>query len=438
MSSYLTSPFVLEERRLQGIVDQCSHNFYCALLEVEEQEKRISRLKKRQEEKDSDYYVAKEDAVISQREQQKRLSKESKEKKAALEEHLKRIEIELDAFSKQYEGMESAMGRQRRLTLQLRNTFEDFAEIEQCITKHEEDIWRDIRTISEKKAGMSNQYSYLERNTDHSALKGVSLQIEKKAEYVQDSPVKIFEEKLKSAMASTYAGQYISLNELKEQYEKEEDYAKAAFAVSHMKQLEAILKQLEGLSTLEQRDLEERSEVVLRYKAVCRLMRLPVDEKLIADEKANRMLMRKYNEYYKKYEEKQKEQYITESITSVMEKHGIFYQNSDAEQEDGAIHFEMENALLDVSGMDSDRLIMEVSGEYAGEEPTLNEKRKSVSAAGHFCSLLSEIETELERDYGIVFRQVLTENPSEETIKMKRRKTVTVNKRIAEKKEKFI
>ena len=51
MSSYVTSPFVLEERRLQGIADQCRRDFYLALDQVKGQEEKIRELAERQEER---------------------------------------------------------------------------------------------------------------------------------------------------------------------------------------------------------------------------------------------------------------------------------------------------------------------------------------------------------------------------------------------------
>ena len=41
MSSYISSPFELEERRLQGIVNKCSDALDAALAHVMEQEKLI-------------------------------------------------------------------------------------------------------------------------------------------------------------------------------------------------------------------------------------------------------------------------------------------------------------------------------------------------------------------------------------------------------------
>ena len=55
MSSYVTSPFVLEERRLQGIADQCRRDFYLALGQVKGQEEKIRELAERQEESDRNY-----------------------------------------------------------------------------------------------------------------------------------------------------------------------------------------------------------------------------------------------------------------------------------------------------------------------------------------------------------------------------------------------
>ena len=85
------------------------------------------------------------------------------------------------------------------------------------------------------------------------------------------------------------------------------------------------------------------------------------------------------------------------------------------------MHFQMDMANLEISGLEHNQLIMEVSGEYEGNAPTLNEKRRSVSSAQHFCSIMDDILDDLEYEYGVIFGRVLAERPSEETIVMKKK-----------------
>lgn len=89
----------------------------------------------------------------------------------------------------------------------------------------------------------------------------------------------------------------------------------------------------------------------------------------------------------------------------------------------------MDNASVDVSGTENNHLVMEVSGQYSGDVPTLNERRKSVSSAQHLCSLLKSIEAELKAEYGIVFGNILTEQPGEATIVMRRVTSETGDKK---------
>lgn len=423
MSSYMTSPFVLEERRLQGIADQCCRDLERALKEVEEQERRMEKLAERQEEEDRDYYLEIERALLLRDEKLAHQTKENKKKRERLEEKLKGINAELRIYEKRYGGMEAAADRQRRLWLQLRNTAGDFGEVERHIEEQEKEIEKEVREISERRAGKRMQSLYLEKDADVRGMKGISLQMENKEKtggYMQASLAEVFGENLRYALALPCAEKYPSLALLRDRYEREPDYAKAAFAVKNKGRLKALTEQIERLALREQEDQEKRLEIKRRYGVLCGLMGIEPDGKLMADSDAGRALAERYHELYHKYTEKKRQQYVEASISAVMEKHGIYYQ-SGAEDESGGIRFEMEDALLEVSGTDSGHLRMEVAGEYAGDAPTLNEKRKALTSAEHFCLLFTEIEEELARDYGIRFSRVMTKEPEEETILMKKK-----------------
>ena len=80
----------------------------------------------------------------------------------------------------------------------------------------------------------------------------------------------------------------------------------------------------------------------------------------------------------------------------------------------------MDSAELTVSGAGSDYLTMEIEGQYSGSSVTSNDRRKSTAAARHFCSLLPDIERELRDEFGLVFKNISTEEPDEDRIVMKR------------------
>ena len=95
MSSYVTSPFVLEERRLQGIADQCRRDFYLALDQVKGQEEKIRELAERQEESDRNYLRERERAVLWQEKEQAQSFERDKEKKAEIKKRLENTDAEL-------------------------------------------------------------------------------------------------------------------------------------------------------------------------------------------------------------------------------------------------------------------------------------------------------------------------------------------------------
>ena len=115
MSSSLTSPYTLEERRLQGIVQQCSADLKLAMDKLTSQKKMIEQQRLQQIEKDEQYKIDLNSAEEEQLKEQEKLKNKQKEKEKQLREMLQKMQIELETFSEHYGNMQLALERQNKL-----------------------------------------------------------------------------------------------------------------------------------------------------------------------------------------------------------------------------------------------------------------------------------------------------------------------------------
>lgn len=430
MSSYVTSPFVLEERRLQGIVNKCSEDLNIALQNIIEQQNLIKEKEEERKRIDKSYFVSQVKADNEHRENLLKKSVELMDKKRHLREMLQNIQLELNIFQNGNFEMELIMERQKQLWYRLEKSEENFEELENSIIIHIQEAEKKVKDQSAEKSGRI--VHSVENVAMKHGKKGVSLQMNKQfgsEEKIRTNPLDVFAAKMEMAISSQYRKRFPSLIQLKRDFDLQPEYARAAFAVNNMQKIDEIIRQLETIANSGKIANDKREKIVLRYRAICNLMHEAVDERLVENERSTRKLLQTYNDLFKKYQEVKKHEYVSAAVADIMERHGISYQDSRNSTYGQIMHFAMDNASVDISGTENNHLVMEVSGEYSGDVPTLNERRKSVSSAHHLCSLLKSIEDELKREYGIVFGNILTEQPSEETIVMKRVTSETLDKK---------
>lgn len=427
MSSYVTSPFVLEEQRLQGIVQQCSQDLDRALEKVLEQQQIMLQRQTELREKEIQYHEGiNKEAFLYSREQSIEKRKVA-EKRKELKETLATVQIELNAYAKSYGSLESATKRQSQLMSMLEAETADLYLIEKKIQEHikasELEMGKNIAVLSS-----SNKSSDMAVSRTRRGQTGVSLKEgaeDTKVRNKKKSPLDIFDAKLERALSSPFSGRLPELQRLKKEMDKQPDYAKLAFSIKNMKKLDALLARIAGLEKQKQSSQSQQELLVFQYKAICSLLGEEPDVDLISDERSHLKLQQVYEEKLLFYQEKKKNEYISHAVRTVLERHGIvFYEAGDGTD----MRFSLENAQLNVSGSDVDSLSMEVIGEYSGEAPTLDDIRKSTSTAKKFCSLLSSIESELAEEYGIVLKKVVTLPPSEEHIAMKKKNVHTSKK----------
>lgn len=423
MSSYITSPYVLEQRRLQGIVNQCTANLNKAMEDVRRQQEVMEQQQRDQRCKDQQYFTEREQADEAYRKRTQKETQEQARKRQRLADMLHNLEVELQALRDESEAWKEANRRQERLKYRLEHAEENLEALEQDMKRHMQETEQQVGVQSG--AGWMPELgdNGVERALIQQGSRGVSLQIQspKESEAVrEETPLQVFEHKLQLALRSPYSSRFAALKEMKRELDEKPAYARAAFAVHHMKKLDELIRQLEALDKNQQNEQEKRKNLIVQYQAVCKLLEIQPDETLLTDEKSTRMLNKRCSELYAEYQEAQKHKFVADAVSKVMERHGILFQDHSRAEGADRMRFAMENAWVDISGSQGNNLVMEVTGSYTGDAPTLNDRRKSVSAARTLCSLMKTIESELREEYGIVFGQMLAERPSEETIVMER------------------
>lgn len=429
MSSYITGHIIMEEHRLQKIVDLCAEELDRALQKVQEQEEYIKQEKERQKAEDAAYLSDREEEKNKYRKRIQDQESEFQSKKKKLTSMLKGMDIELSVFQRKYQdGLNEALRREKELWRQLETGTEDLEGLEKRIHIHIQETEKEMQQIVSESVqiaytNVESEQSYQNRKIEKGvSLKGIDrINSNYSEEYTYQSPADLFRYKMQTAIESAYSDRFPSLFQLMEEFNILPDYAKDAFAVRNMEKVEEYLKQFESAEEYDRQESEKREQEVAKYVALCKLLEKVPEEGIISDVYGTRKIAKKCNELLKQYEEAKKQEYIAESVANVMEKHGIVFQEFQNTSEGGILHLSMKNLFIDVSGMERDLLTVEVAGEYSGTLPTLEDRRRGISSANHFCSLMEEIEEELKEEYGILFRHTLRDAPDEKNIAMYKR-----------------
>lgn len=419
MSSSLTSPYILEERRLQGIVQQCSADLKLAMDKLNNQRKMIEQQRLQQIERDEQYKIDLNSVEEEQLKEQEKSKNKQKEKVKQLREMLQKMQIELETFSEHYGNMQLALERQNKLSYMLDHAQENLDDLEKKIHEHIDMTETEIREKSSegklRLTRLGNLSSEVKRINKGNSLKENDIKATKATK--RESPLEIFSSKLDRALTSPYAKRISQLGLMKKKLYEQPVYARTAFAIKNMKQLDMLLKRLTDITQQNKNAERSKKDLVIKYKAICQLLDISPDEKLEDISGSTLKLSQTFEELQRLYQEKKKREYVSHAIEEVMKRHGIFFQDIGNNND---LQFSMENADLSVSGTDSDYLTLEVTGQYSGDTPTMNDRRKSTTAALHFCSILSEIVEELKQDFGIVFNNITTVEPNENRIMMKK------------------
>lgn len=433
MSSYVASPFEIESRRLQGIINVCNQNLNQAIHDLQNYQKSLTEKHLEQQRQDRKSIAEIRQASAVELEKSRKRKEEISQKRAELRTALKNMQIQLDVFAKHYGELKIAADRQQKLEYSLEHSESDLLLVEREIASHVRMTEMEIRKNSSDRVRAQIQQEVARKKITRGARIS-SLAIEEEEEKTKRSaPVlhDLFEAKLQQALSSEYALRIPDLQEMQREYEKTPSYAKSAYAARNKKRLEMALSRLDSIQQQKEQKASMNNQMALRYQGYCKLLNRKVEESLMTNPAKAKLLEKVCEEYERLYREQEKRAYVSNALAAVMKKRGIEYQDAGP---GGNMLFAMDHAQLSVAGTGTDYLTMEIAGEYSGAAPTLDDRRKSQAAAVHFCSMLQDITEELRRDYGVVFKHITTEEPTADRIVMKKSGTQGSRKYHADKK----
>ena len=418
MSSYIESPFVIEQRRLQGIVNQCQEDLKQAINQVENQIQHMKEMALKQRQKDDKYYSDQQETVKGLLKKMESEKKTEQMNRNEVESYLQVLEIQIHTFQNNNGGLEMTIERHRKLRRMIDQQLMSADKLMDQLKQHGEQTSKEMMAVIKQRSSDRFRNSNPQSSMFLVGQKGVSLHVEEESEeqqMPQDSPLTRFAEKMQEAFSFSYAQNTASFLAFREEFNRQPDYSKAAFAVRNMDRLDQYIEQFKRQKKVQKDRRKKWERLVKQYYAICRLLEEePKNELTVSIEQAG-ILNKHYQELCHRYQEIKEKDYVFKSVSAVMERHGIMMTKK---SEAGAEFALDDTTSVNVSGNSHRNLSMEVCGSYFGQTPTLNDRRKAVTTAKRFCSVIKEVEAELKNEYGIIFKDVWTEEPSEETISM--------------------
>lgn len=418
MSSYIETPFIIEQRRLQGIVNSCRNDLKNAVNSLQEQREAMSRIGSDIAARENEKEALAVSAMNSAKQAYNTELAAKREKSESIKKHLIQQLQNIRTQAKFVPDNESIISKVSEIERKIRTAGdisvldEMRAEIQSC----EKQIFYKIEHSTESTQNITEYHT-----SNVSGEKGVSLGNFEKAEKrtFREKLSDIFERKMETALESPHADRIPSLKKMQREYNNAADYEKDIYAKMHEKELEKILEKLSAMEDNSKNSAEKRAVSQKRYIALCGMLDITPDYQLLNDENSTARLDTLNKEMFKRYNEQKKHEYLANALAVVLKRHDIEFQDSTAGEHESRFNFSMENAELSVSSMNNGILSMHVTGVYSGQHETANDVRKSISSAVHLCSSMKSIREELASEFGIHFQEIRTENPTEENITMK-------------------
>lgn len=419
MSSYIESAYVIEERRLNGIVQQCCDAVESAKKKVDSQKNQLRELQIAKEEyrksyvdrknKLMDRYYAAVEKEASIREQNKR----------KLLYKISGYILEMETYQEIYDCSFSGMERMQSIRTLVESKLDDYSgierEIRQIMKKTRDEMFD--RTCKVFRGEIKDKISSPKSVGHHMVTleKGIEKENDENTEKPADAFLRIIGEVKNSPFFDEVFRNSSIINSFYEQRVYERDL----YALKNMDKLIEMCERIKQIEKRKKAKDQKTKEEIKTYIALCGLLGFELDEKLISDS-CNEMILEKKNKsLLEEYIKKKRHDYVSGAIRKVMEKRNIVFQDGNNPDE---MVFSMENAGLVITGYDSDRLEIQQVGTFFGESPSSNDKRKSISTAKRFCTLMEEIREELISEYGVSFEGEYIEEPNEENMVMCRQK----------------
>ena len=424
MSSYITSPFVIEERRLMSIVSQCQQDLEDAISKVTEKSEQLAQQQALQVQSDMEFFNEEKRSSASYVQAIQKSQQIEDQRRAIIQKRMNAILSQLDVFSSKVGRMSKSIVKHQRInklidagTIALEVIEREIDDLEQLMTAEVQEI------ASRTNVAKLSDANAITIRTRQRA--GVSLKIEKQGPAQHATTVSIteeFEQRLDQAMTFKYSFRIPKLKQLYEKYRSTPQYARSGFAAKYDQLLCGILAQLKKIERSEVVQASERKNAQIKYQALCTLLGV-VPEQLLLDDKCSiATITRTCNEMDKHFQEEKTRSYISHAVESIMHRYGISFVDGQKISNGNSMSFQLEYANIDVISTEQNRIEIQVSGDYEGASPTIDDRRKSVTSAQKFCALLSAIEADLASEFGVYLQDTIREEPDEATLKMRNRR----------------
>ena len=163
MSSYIESPFTIEQRRLQGIVNQCNQDLEDAVRQVEDQMDHMLQMEQQQKKKDQQY-MNEQESVLSKLLEDIRLDKNRLQtQKNDMIVRMQVLAMQIDGFHEVNGGMELAKERHDKLMNMLMKDHISGELLIEEVEKHGKQTLHEMEQAKEKKS----QERLLARNNNN-------------------------------------------------------------------------------------------------------------------------------------------------------------------------------------------------------------------------------------------------------------------------------
>ena len=418
MSSYYSSAFSIEERRLSGILDKCREELAEASEKVKKQRLKNEEQKQARKVRDANYEGEVKKTVHSKanRKVEQKIIESGQREQLGL--RLRRIGETIQLFEREHDIKLQASGRQKRLEEWIENDDVPLLEMEKRVKEHQEKAENEIHyfreMVKEKKQLSPGKRTASRLNRE------VSLRIENDTSYDEETVGTRFSRKLKAVMERPGSESIPEFKELEEKLLHTPGSHREVFAAMHMDELEALVKEFDSQEAEREKQSTEIEVFTERYLAYCLLLKEPPDPTILSRQVSIHALKQVVQKKEKQYQTMRLTQYMQDAIVTILKRHGIIFAGTVEAPHGDVQRFDSGDIELEVSGTEHELFTMQMFGHYSGETPTLDEKRKGLAEGVRICGIMETIMQELHEEYGIVFETIAVEEPQEKTFRMRK------------------
>lgn len=417
MSSYISSAYYLEHKRLNGIMEQCRHEMQWAMNAIQEiqAEQEASRQQSRQRQQN---LLQKEQAAQDTADRQ--LATASAQRRIME----RRARTLMEATVRKVEEAEQAgeSGALREQLHVLQNALELYGATEQLCSRLEAFDQYLIQRPSQPEVGSAEKTPAIQADLQDRSREFVSLHSERSAPVSRTlSPWPRFLERLRVVCEVQEPLGESAAQVLLEQAMQVPAEQQNWFLLSHQAELTDMEEAAAEILAVQQAATQRQNRLWQEYRAVCLLSNIQPN---LPEKSDGVRLEQETQRLFTAYKKQKEQEYVTNAFTQVLERYGIEFDTMETTAE-GTLHLEYSissGAQLCVSRSEAGSFEMEFAGVTSGQNPSMEERRQVTEQAKSFCSLLPQIAQEL-KDRGVLFDQVALQQPDEQNVRIRQRRS---------------